>query len=366
MTSSRTLFDIKVREQSGAETSARYQFQANVAIVKLCELHEADQNDYEILVDQFDDLVTITGKSLNKVYDFYQVKGKASGNWTIGAITKADPKAKAPNSIVGKLYQNAVEFGVKTGTINFLSNAGFKAKMGDGSGIPASTKKICVKQLHVDEKDKIDACLSADFPSPRNPDCSEILFLEKTAMGLSEQQTFVIGRLNIMLAKIGYETSFPIQAFYQTLFAEISAKAAAGGTYANDNDLIAAKAIKRSDVDKTLTRAMAEPRFNELWPAIPPELSAAGWPTIKVLRFHRHCLRYLAQRSVGQFDASKMSNAIQRQIADIPISVLEAAGLMEKAFSIAATLSIGLDRPSEEILHAAVVELLEKYHADGT
>ncbi|MEO8454059.1 MAG: dsDNA nuclease domain-containing protein, partial [Sphingomicrobium sp.] len=108
--------------------------------------------------------------------DFYQVKASAGGPWTISALTSSKKGAPPPSSIIGKMYQNAVIFGETTRSVSFLSNVGFKVTDADGKPFPADAPRIPASAIYQGEREAIEDSLDADFPPPRKPQCSGILF----------------------------------------------------------------------------------------------------------------------------------------------------------------------------------------------
>lgn len=98
----RTMFDKKVRENAGAQTRARYDFQAHIAMLKIFDLHE-QANEYQVILDHFDDVVVVEKSASGDLIDFYQVKTKSGGQWSITALTRPKQGAPSPSSIVGKM-----------------------------------------------------------------------------------------------------------------------------------------------------------------------------------------------------------------------------------------------------------------------
>jgi hypothetical protein len=357
----KSIFDKKVRETAGPQTRARYDFQAHVAMLRIFDLHEKG-NDYSVILDHFDDIVVVDRSERGEVLNFYQVKTKSSGQWTISALTKASG-GNCPGSIIGKMYQNAAIFGDMTGSLSFLTNAGFDVRDVDGNRFPADAMRIPAQSLSQDARDKIEQVLDTDFPQPRNPQCCGILFLDRTPLGLSEQGTFVTGRLVEMLCEIGESDDLPIKAIYETIFANVSAKTRRSGVYSTDSEFYADKAVSRNEIEKVLAKAGAAARFRTWWPHLLSEGEKAGFGRIQLVKFENACLRYVRERAAGQFRANVSGKFLATQLPEALTEEDLGSSLIAYAQSLAASAAQRLDEDPESLLPIACVEILE--HING-
>lgn len=354
----RSMFDKKVRESAGAQTRSRYDFQAHTAMLKIFDLHE-QANDYRVILDHFDDVVVVEKSASGEVIDFYQVKATTAGHWTIAALTRSKKDAPAPSSIVGKMYQNALVFGKATRSISFLSNAGFKVTDVDGKPFPSDADRIPAAALHADEQKAIEDSLDVDFPPPRNPTCSGILFLERTPLSTSAQATFVTGRLVEMLAAIGEDENLPARAIYETIFANVSAKSGRSGVYSSDEEFLSNKAVTREEVARVLQKAGASNRFRAWWPQLLNEATSADYAPGKLIAFQNACLRYLKERAAGQFRPTRLGLLLAAELpvplsdSDVGSSVIAFAG------TIASKVATATGESVSDLIPIACVEILE-------
>jgi hypothetical protein len=70
------------RERGGSIGSNRYDFQKDWTICKILELHKQQQS-YLILCDYHEDVVVLDDEVNPTAAEFFQVKTKPIGNWTI-------------------------------------------------------------------------------------------------------------------------------------------------------------------------------------------------------------------------------------------------------------------------------------------
>lgn len=356
----RTMFDKKVRESAGAQTRARYDFQAHIAMLKIFDLHE-QTNEYQVILDHFDDVVVVEKSLSGDLIDFYQVKTKSSGQWTITALTQSKKDAASPSSIIGKMYQNAVIFGEATRSIRFLSNAGFKVTDSDGKPFSADAERIAASAMHANEQQSIEASLDTDFPPPRNPHCTGMLFLERTPLSTTAQSTFVTGRLVEMLSEIGEDETLPARAIYQTIFANIAVKSGRSGAYSSEDEFIASKAITRDDVTRVLQKAGATNRFRSWWPQLHSEAIAAGYDAAQTIAFQNACLRYLKERAAGQFRPTKLGHLIASQLSS-PI----AGTVIGVATTISENIAATAGETVSDLIPIACVEILERLNEQSS
>jgi hypothetical protein len=119
------LFDLlakEPRESGGARSSNRFDCQKDWAICKLIELPD-DGHDYLLLLDHHEDVVVLNSEILPTIADFFQIKTKASGNWTVHQLIKKPNSSSghSSDSILDKLYSSQTLCG-DTRRLSFESN----------------------------------------------------------------------------------------------------------------------------------------------------------------------------------------------------------------------------------------------------
>lgn len=119
----------------------------------MLKLHEGP-DDYCVLFDVHDDIVSLNHPVTPTAAKFYQVKTKATGTWTADALVKSEKSKKTGDplpSFLGKLYSHRRKFSVNVDRVTFVSNARFDVKMDDASN-SKEQESICVAKLHEDER----------------------------------------------------------------------------------------------------------------------------------------------------------------------------------------------------------------------
>lgn len=82
MSSLDKLASILPKENAGASSSNRFEYQINWGLHRLLQLEDANE-DYVMILDYHDDIVVCNSDSSEDYIDFYQIKTKTNSNWGI-------------------------------------------------------------------------------------------------------------------------------------------------------------------------------------------------------------------------------------------------------------------------------------------
>jgi hypothetical protein len=181
------------REHAGSQTAGRYDFQANYGILKLVELRESGK-DFRIVFDLFDDIMVLDSSDSPSQVRFYQVKSKDPGNWTSANLC-GKSGAKAPRSIVSRMYAHLDSFGAAVVETSMVTNAAYSLKLHDQSTTSGSHHLITGPELHPDEVAKITRAITDDISSANIPAWLPKLAFVRTTLGVHGQELVVIGKL---------------------------------------------------------------------------------------------------------------------------------------------------------------------------
>jgi len=348
------LHTVKPREKAGAKTAARYEFQANVSILKILDIHKAG-DDYRAIFDHFDDLTILNSSSNPTRIKFIQIKGREGvGTWTIKQLVKEELAKAKPRSVIGKMYKNAADFPTETDSISFVTNGIFKFKLKDGTTTNSDNTVIKAPDLDDSELSAIDAVLEPDFPNPRTPAVEGILFFERTNLPMQEQAVFVTGRLVQYLETYGAGESFSVQALYNVLYQNIAARTRSTEESNSADEFNARKSLSRDEIESLISRARSKKQFQDSWPAISVEMTAAGYTSVEVIRAHTAAISYIMGRARGDRSACEF-NLKATTITEKDKQHLCSCGTILKAASdLQLRLSAG-----EEYLGALLVEAYE-------
>ena len=156
---------VKPREKAGSISGSRIEYQKDWSICKLIECHTTT-SDYVIIFDWHEDLIVMDSEHSPQKVAFFQIKGKKSGNWTIGSLIKSETgkDGKLLLSIIGKLYDCKTKFDLETTSLNFVSNARFNVDL-ENKLSSLAKDNICIIELSQSEKDALKKKLKARWIS---------------------------------------------------------------------------------------------------------------------------------------------------------------------------------------------------------
>lgn len=150
------------RETSGSSSANAFDFQKDWAICKILELHTKEE-DYLVLLDYHEDIIVLDSESDPINGDFFQVKKKNNGNWTLGQLTsqKKNSAGKPLPSILEKLFSSRQLLSEGVRNLTFSSNQPISAKL------RGAKKNLVVESIRFDElspelKEKIHYCIEGD------------------------------------------------------------------------------------------------------------------------------------------------------------------------------------------------------------
>lgn len=350
----------KPREKSGSQTSARYDYQRHIAILKIIELQE-NGKDYCVILDYFDDIIILDSPVDPQYLLFIQVKSKSGGRWTINQICKAKKGAAPPASIIGRMYLNMDTFYPINAEAIFLTNAGFKFKLSSENETSDDDIIVDASELHDDEKEKVANILASDFPLPRKIKWENVTRFEKSSLGLVDQSMMVKGALVDLLESYTLAGSAPVAAIYRTLFENISIKSGISENIECFTDIVAKKGFKKSEFIALLDRALNGSQFLQSWSMIEAELSVSLAP-LEVVRLKTAAIRYLGNRAKGEPVETLLSKELRAAGESLQsslggcTSILEAAELLKGAVQGPHLADV----PAQTFAAAALVEAFEE------
>lgn len=274
------------RETAGPISSSRFDFQKDVSLNLLLETEESGK-DYIFIFDYHEDLVVMDCELNPEKISFYQIKGKKTGNYTIGALTKPDKDSNGNPllSIISKLYDSKTKFEKETTSLNILTNARFKIKLNDSTA-GESKDEICAIELTDSDKQKLKTCLIDQLNLDTDPIFEEALFFKVVDVSLSDSSRHLKGILADFFEK-KYNKTPDVSAIYKNFFAEIKKRSNYNKQINTFEDLLNKKAINKTTFNSWLNSIVNnETTLKEKWIEIFGILQQEGlnWQLIKKLK----------------------------------------------------------------------------------
>lgn len=259
----------------------------------MLDLH-AGKGDYLIAFDFHDDVVMLDSANAPTVANFFQVKSKEKGNWSIADICRLTGKA-SKQSILGKLYDHRVRFAVGVGKLTLVSNARFNIPT---TSEPSSTdrQELTLSDLSSDAIAQIRKKLLKELELTGTELESESeCVLHCTALPLVGFEKYAMGHLAVALDKMG-RANVPAAPTYRTLYAEICSRNNQGFLPASFSDLNKLKGISRNELNEFLQMAHAGMEAQDYVAIVSPTLLSQGMPSHTVSQIVKESRRYWVDR----------------------------------------------------------------------
>ena len=235
----------------------------------LLECHQG-LKDYLIIFDYHDDVVVFDSATDAKNAEFYQVKTTSKQHWNFSDVIR---KKKNSNSIIGKIYNNKFNCGVKS--VNLVSNSQFNFTLQDGVN-GKSKDCLCATELTEGLKKKFRECLKTEHKVEDIP-FEDIFFFKVSDIGTKNHSDEVLAKLTRFLEERFPDIKSKPVPFYQALFGEVSRKTNYGKTVSEYCGSLKRKSMSKQDFDKQLNNIAIKRNFTELWTSIEPVLISEGF-----------------------------------------------------------------------------------------
>ena len=293
------LIKLPRRESSGAWTQKRFDFQKHWAICKLLDLHRGG-NDYVLIVEFHDDVVTLDKEQNPTSISFFQVKTKGNGKFSAADLTRR-PKSQGSNerlgSILGKMFLNKVNFESETESLNFVVNRhADQTKLKDLD----SHYQIQCSELSSKERSKFSKSLQEEFELDSAPSLDDLLYFQVSDLTIEHQEELTRDRISRFLENVFPGEAYSITPIYNALYAEIGRKSGNSGSLQDFQSLINEKAISRKLFGRMIHDIQSSSResFRELGNRIWTDLSNEGVPLLRRNRFLRDWKEIPRQRFI--------------------------------------------------------------------
>lgn len=264
------------REKSGSTSASRFDFQKDWSICKLIESHQTS-NDYVVIFDWHDDLIIMDSEHDPKKVSFYQVKGKKSDNWTLKQLieSKMAKDGSSLLSIIGKLYDCKSKFDLETTSLNFVSNARFSVGLADKSTSKAKNE-ICIVELSDTDRETLRAKIKSEHKLTTDPIYEDITFLKVLDLSVDGSKAHTQGKIADFLESLKPGGKFNIPSVYRMLFDEVRRRTNYNTDIITYHDLLANKAIGKSQFEKIIDATGINKDYDEIWKGIEPILASNG------------------------------------------------------------------------------------------
>jgi hypothetical protein len=261
-------------DTAGASSANRFDFQLSWALCRILELHDSGF-DYGILMDFFDDVVELDSGSAPKNADFYQIKSKKSGSWTLKKLTaRKDGASGSKSSILGKLVTHRKTFNPYTRLTSFVSNQTV------GLSLKGHKKASDVEHYSLRDTDdaiKSEICDLVEKETGIKLDdtaCAQVRFV-KTPLTYIDHDNQCRGRVSAFVEK-HVDPVAPSGIVYRMLRSELERRNNDERLPISGGDLINKRLFARGHLDQILALAKPKVHLSEVLAAIESNLTNEG------------------------------------------------------------------------------------------
>ena len=286
------LISLKPREEVGSNISRKYSFQHDLSLYLLLINHE-NSEDYVYLFDFHDDLMILDSSTNPQKIDFYQIKSKDKGNWTLNDLLKSEKNKKTKKdklSIIGKMYLNKVNFPDNANSLIFISNAPFSIK--NLKNKEESLRRSLIKASELDDK-CLNLCINKIKEEHSLNDASDfenIIQLQVTNLSNKDSSTHCLGELSKLIHKLNPNNKINPQLAYNQIKGEIFRKTNTITSDKNINDLnelIEIKGISKSVFENLLNKAGLYKSVEDEWEEVKSQLQSCNIGFIELLKYQK-------------------------------------------------------------------------------
>ncbi len=349
------------RETSGARTSSRYHFQQNWALCKLLDLYSND-SEFLMLLDYHEDIVILDHESSPEKADFFQIKTKDSGAWTIAQLAKKKigKDGVLLQSMLEKLYSAHRLCGENARKLCFVSNQAVKLQLNNGKATKEEVNECSFLAMALSEKECIHKCIEGN-----NSSVSDFVGLNKittyrTSLSLDDHETHTKGHLVKFFENLYPNKPIQTTAIYRALLDEIRQKTNDDKVYLDFSSLTKYKGISRSFFHKIISLA-GEPSAKALWDTAEKYLVNEETPVLALNQLKTKFFEYaLSRMDPLNEDIQKLSSSIRDRI-NVCYEIWKCQGLLTiigKIHALISSQSIARNYDSNFIKAAAIYEVL--------
>ncbi|MBY5328431.1 dsDNA nuclease domain-containing protein [Rhizobium leguminosarum] len=283
----------KPRETAGSSAFAAFDFQVNVSMARVLELHEHGK-EFVAVFDHHDDLVVLVEEGEGPELSFYQIKSSGELTWTAKRLARRSPKGELPKSIVGKAYYNVAQFGPEIRRASILSNRPLSATLAAAKNVGLHDGELSVVDLCSADQEALMKSLEADFTGAFDKSHAHLLTFERVPFDLESYRATVIGKIVTMLENLDPEFAACSSPFYAALLAAAGACTGNKTKPATVEELSARVALSRDDISKMIVRIQARARnVVGWWSVVEADFVAEGKRSLQIQRIKNRCLSYL-------------------------------------------------------------------------
>ena len=342
------VFADKPRENAGARSSNRFDYQKDWAIVKLTELHATGQ-DYMLAFEFHEDIAVFDSPQSPTKIDFYQVKTNDKSHWNLTdfAKTKKGKDDAILPSTLGKLNEQLENFGDYVGGLFLITNSKVQATLQNNIDCLTVTA-FNLKDVCSDDVKKLNAKLSIELAGKDLTKLFDLMVFNLQQLDIKHHSDITRAKLSSFIETALPNVKYQIGPIYKAIFDEIKTKNNAEATALSFEELKTTKSISRADFDKYLAVLKNNDSMKELTTSIAHRLDQELVDYRFVASFKMHAKTYeIARMSYDDKQFQQLEQAVFNQVDNFH-STSKVSADMEEIYAnlpkeLATNISFGPD-----------------------
>ncbi len=280
-------------DRGGAIESNRSSFQKNWALYHLIELHETGDN-YMMVFEHHDDILVLDSDTEPSKIDFYQVKTRVSGDWTLKGLLARSKKPQVVSdseqeqqeslSILGTLYRQRLVFEDCARSLNVISNARFKITLESSDDVSVQHRKICASEFNSVAKSEVATALAKEHLLAETDVILDIIHLAVTPLSITACDAIARDALGRFLENYRPNVPYRFSTVYRTVIDEITRQTNSEWLPTDFDDLIKTKSISKKRFQDILDKAETHRNETAIWQSVESRLNAEGLPFPMLMR----------------------------------------------------------------------------------
>ncbi|MEL7499733.1 MAG: DUF4297 domain-containing protein [Planctomycetota bacterium] len=251
------LVSVPPREVSGSTSSNRFDYQDDWALCKILACHQANANDFVLVLDFHDDVILLDSASDPTEARFFQVKTQKSGFWSVAKLIyrKSGKDKKKLASILGKLVADYLAFPNATVGLVFVSNVYSNFKL-EAGGDAKSKVQVKFSEICSEDRTKFTDAMKTELPSEPTDDGLMLFEFECSELSLLGHADHTLGVVTNFLENHPEADTSVAAAFYRTLKGEISRRSKSEKIPGTFEELCKTRAVDRAGFESMLSAAL--------------------------------------------------------------------------------------------------------------
>lgn len=246
---------VSQRENKGAETFAKYEYQYHWAFCRIIE-EQKKQKQYALFMEYHEDVILSSSLDPNfALFEFNQIKNKKSPKYNTQNVTE---RKNGKNSVLGKLINSCHNkpFYEKIDSINLVASCGFNFSLRGDMNLSI----IKIDDLSGESYNKLSESVLNELGC-KIPKNLNFIIPELT---IDNQQDTIVGKIASMINELYPNSHCDALGLYRNIIDDLHRKGTIPYDYHNWSDVLDKKSVNSENVTKTIPSFITSPSADKV------------------------------------------------------------------------------------------------------